>query len=668
MGRLAVTGLRPLKEAAMALFFCAGVAATGTAGAGDAPQWMRAQLAAPLPVHDAKTNAVVLYSETVITVQPNGKMKRLDREVVKILRPDGASRGTVRADYDAASRITGLRAWCIPVTGKDYEAKEKDAVESAVDVDGGELIGDLRTKTLLIPAATPGSVVGYEIEQELRPYMLVDEWGFQDTIPVREVHFKLQLPRGWTYRSNWVNHAEEAPTETAAGQWEWSLKDLPAIRLESHMPPWRGISGRLVIAVVPPDGQDPGIQNWHDMGAWYLRLADGRRAASPAIQRKVAELTAGAASPLEKMRAIARFVQSDIRYVAIELGIGGFQPHAAADTFIHRYGDCKDKVTLMSAMLEEIGVHSNYVLINTTRGSVTGSTPPNLDFNHAILAVELPADLDVRALKARMPFGHGQILFFDPTNYLTAFGDLSGDLQANYGLLVTRDGGELVELPQLAVETNGVQRTATMVLDESGTLLGDVREVRSGDSAAAQRYLLRTAALDTDQIKPVEATVGASLSTYQILKATIANLRIPDQPFEWRYTLRADHYGKANGDLVLVRPRILGSYSSDMMETKEARQHPVEFPGPQRNTDVFEITLPANYTVDDIPAPINVDDGFASYQSKTEMVGHVLRYTRRFEIKELSVPASKAGQLQEFFRIIESDERNSAVLQRHTSS
>ena len=58
------------------------------------------------------------------------------------------------------------------------------------------------------------------------------------------------------------------------------------------------------------------------------------------------------------MKALARFVQHDIRYVAIELGIGGFQPHPAAEVFAHHYGDCKDKATLLSSMLRQIGIES----------------------------------------------------------------------------------------------------------------------------------------------------------------------------------------------------------------------------------------------------------------------------------------------------------------------
>jgi len=579
-----------------------------SAAASDAPPWMRAQLNAALPAHDEKTNAVVLYAETTLTVQPNGRIKKLDREVVKILRPDGEARGTIRVYFDAQSRITDLHGWCIPVSGKDYEVKEKDAVESAViGVDGGELISDLRTKTLRIPAATVGSVIGYEIEQELRPYVLVDEWEFQDTIPVREAHYTLQMPHGWSYKTNWLNRAEEHPAEGPAGQWRWSIGDVAAIRVERNMPPWQGIAGSMVVAIVPPTGQDPGIQSWRELGAWQLGLTRGRRESSPEIKRKVAELTESTPSSIEKIRALANFAQNDVRYVAIELGIGGYQPHAASEVFNHRYGDCKDKATLLSTMLKEIGVESYYVIINTERGSVTAATPPNLAFDHVILAIALPPGIETASLQARIAHPKlGQILFFDPTDSLTPLGKLSGPLQANFGLLVTTEGGELLELPRLSTDSNGTERTAKLTLDENGTLRGDVHEILVGDVAAVQRYGLRATTADTDRIRVVEAVAGDSFPTFRILKADVANLQSADRPLEWSYTFEAQNFAKTAGDLLLVRPRVLGSKSSALLETKEPRRYPVEFAGPKHDADVFEIAIPPGYEVEELPPPVNV--------------------------------------------------------------
>jgi hypothetical protein len=647
----------------LAALLAAAFTTAPLASAGDAPSWLRAQVTAPVPSHDEKTEAVLLYSETVLTVQSNGKIKSLERKAYKILRPEGRSFGTVQADFDNETRINSIHAWCIPAQGKDYEVKDKDAVESALGVENGELMTDVRTKILRIPASDPGNIVGYEIEREERPYVMQESWAFQQTVPVREAHYTLQLPPGWEYKSVWLNHAEVAPASSAGGQTAWVVIDVQAIKPEEEMPPWRGVAGEMLISLLPPGGSpNRGFVSWTEMGSWYLNLTRGRRDASSQIKQQVATLTASAPTQLAKMQTLARFVQDDIRYVAIELGIGGQQPHPAADIFTNHYGDCKDKATLLSSMLKEIGVDSYYVVINTERGAVSPATPPNLGFNHVILAIQLPAGLNDPSLVAVWQHPKlGRVLFFDPTDEFTPFGNLRGELQANYGLLVTPDGGELTDLPQLPATTTAIQRTAKLSLDEKGSLQGDVQEVRLGDQATWQRYALRTATKDVDRIKPIETLLAHSFATYSITKATVVNLHTNNLPFGYNYSIAAANYAKLSGDLLLVRPRVIGSKASALLETKDPRQYAINFSGPERDTDVFEIAIPAAFELDDLPAPVNADFGFATYQSKAEMVGHTLRYTRTFEIKQLSVPANKADELKKFYRIIANDERSTAV-------
>jgi hypothetical protein len=320
---------------------------------------------------------------------------------------------------------------------------------------------------------------------------------------------------------------------------------------------------------------------------------------------------------------------------------------------------------LLSSMLKEIGIESHYVLINTERGSVAAGTPPNMGFDHAILAIQLPAGVETAQLPAVIAHKTlGSVLFFDPTNPLIALGYLPGALQANYGMLVTPAGGELIALPQTSSALNGVVRTAKLTLDEDGTLSGDVHETWSGDGAAEQRYTLQAAQQDVDQIKPVESMLTHSLSTFRIVHAAVGNLRVVEQPLIWNYTVEIPRYPRTAGDLLIIRPRVLGSMSSGLLETKEPRQHPIEFEAPVRNSDVFEITVPAGYVPDSLPPAVNQDLGFVAYRSSTTFAGNVLRYTRTLEVKELSVPVAKAQSLKEFFRMIENDERNSALLKK----
>jgi hypothetical protein len=412
----------------------------------------------------------------------------------------------------------------------------------------------------------------------------------------------------------------------------------------------------------PPKNE---IANWQSMGNWVGGLYSGQMEATGPIQEEVSTLTAGKATLLEKMQAIAGFVQHDIRYVAIELGIGGWQPHAAPDVFLRKYGDCKDKATLLRTMLRQIEVESYQVQISTERGSVTRETPAHHAFDHVILAIKLPEKVKDPSLVAVMQHPKlGRILFFDPTNEITPFGEIGGYLQANYGLLVTAEGGELVELPQQPGTMNSIQRVGKLTLDANGTLKGDVEEKRLGDRAWSERWNLRATTKTADRIKPIEDLLAGSLLSFQLVKSKIVNAEQTDKPFGFEYTFQSEKYAKPAGNLLLVRPRVIGTKARTVLETKEPRKYPFEFEGPSRDTDSFDIVLPPGYEVDELPAPIDADYSFGSYHSKTEVSGQALHYSRTMEIKELSVPVNKMDDLKKFYRMIASDERNTAVLKR----
>jgi hypothetical protein len=651
--------------AAGAVCLLSMLAAPSASANSDAPPWMHGLVNAPLPAHDEKTDAVNLYAEKIVTVQSADKIKTQVRVAYRILRPGGRDLGTVVIPFDSQTKINWLHAWCIPAQGKDYEVKDKDGAEVALPaVQGSELITDVRAKMVRIPAPDPGNIIGWEYEQEDHPFVLQDIWYFQEAYPAREEHYSILLPPGWEYKASWLNHAQVAPTAAGGNQWQWVVGSVPGIRDEHEMPPRRGIEGQLIVSFVPPGGAGKFFSSWRDMGLWYNDLTRGRRDGSAEIGQKTVALAASGAPTLANMQALARFLQHDIRYVAIELGIGGYQPHFAGDVFAHKYGDCKDKATLLSSMLKGIGVDSYYVVINSERGAITPDMPAHMGgFDHVILAIKLPDRVTDPSLVAVMQHPKlGRLLFFDPTDELTPLGSLSGPLQANYGLLTTADGGELVELPQLPPAENGIRRTAKLTLTPAGTLTGDIQEVRFGDSAARERYALKTASKDADKIKPIETLLSRSLPTYRLTNASIGNLERTDLPFVFNYSLVAENYAKNAGGLLLVRPRIVGNKSSDLLETKEPRQYPVVFDGPSQDVDTFEITMPAGYEVDDLPQPVSAEYGFASYHSKAEVSGNVLRYSRTFEVKDSSVPLSKVDDLKMLYRIIASDERNTAVL------
>jgi hypothetical protein len=189
--------------------------------------------------------------------------------------------------------------------------------------------------------------------------------------------------------------------------------------------------GRMIVSFFTSGGRAlNGFASWNDMGKWYSALLADRAEASEPMKQQPAALTSSGSNPLRKMQAIAEFLQHDIRYVAIELGIGSWQPHPAPEVFSQRYGDCKDKATLLRSMLHEIGIESYPVVINTERGSITRETPAHNGFNHVITAIRLPDDLADPSLVATLQHPKlGRILFLT-TDQITPFGQIRGALQA----------------------------------------------------------------------------------------------------------------------------------------------------------------------------------------------------------------------------------------------
>jgi hypothetical protein len=160
----------------------------------------------------------------------------------------------------------------------------------------------------------------------------------------------------------------------------------------------------------------------------------------------------------------------------------------------------------------------------------------------------------------------------------------------------------------------------------------------------------------------LESLLSHSLGSFQITSARVGNLDVHDQPFQYLYSFAAHDYAKNAGNMLLVRPRVLGNWSSDILEKKEPRHYPVEFDGPLKNFDSYEIKLPDGFAVDELPLQVDAEYSFASYHSKSEVKEGALVYTRSLEIKELSVPLNKLDELKKFYRIIANDERGTAVL------
>jgi hypothetical protein len=633
-----------------------------------APDWLRAAAQQQLPAYPNDPVAVVLLDEVQTTVQNSGEIDTRHRVAYKLLRSEAQDRyGHAVVQFDNETKVASFKAWTIMANGHELAVNEKDALETSMT--SFEVFTDDKAKVLSFPEANPGNVVGYEYVQKHRPFLFEDDWWFQDVIPVKQARFVLQLPPGWEFSTYWFNYAEQK-AQTSGNQFTWELNDIPAVDREPEMPVWEAIAGRLGVKYFP---HDPALRarttgSWNDLALWYAGLTQSSRNPSAQIQQKVAELTSGITDPIAKIRALTDYMQRQIRYVEISIGIGGFQPHPATDVFAHQYGDCKDKVTLLSSMLHEIGIESYYVMVDTDRGIVRPDYP-SMRFDHAILAMRLPDVPESAALLATVDDPRlGKLLFFDPTDEYVPLGYLPWQLQNNYGLVVTPTGGELVSLPLLPPAANRLLRTAQFSLSPAGDLSGEVRELRWGGPADEDREVF-LAAQPSKRAEIFENILASFFTDYTFAGGSLGNLDKYDQSLIVDYKFIARKYANSAGDELLVRPRVLGDkYTSllNLFTEQKPRKYPIQFEEATRQDDVFDISIPAGYVVDGLPKPVQADCEYATYKSETSVVDGVLHYKRTFEIKDVMIPTEKLPAIRAFLQQVAADQQSAAVLRRAT--
>ena len=211
---------------------------------------------------------------------------------------------------------------------------------------------------LRIPGVEVGAIIGYEYEQKRQQVALQDVWRFQGKLPVVVSRYTLTLPKGWSHQAAIWNHAEFEPVPSGRNSFTWELRNLEGICEEPQIPTVADRYATLGLSFVPATERFEGrvFTSWRDVSLWYTGLSDPQVQTNPNLQAKAEELVEGKVGTNERLRALCRFSQKEVRYVAIELGKGRYQPHSAPSVFTNRYGDCKDKVTILRALLDHVGL------------------------------------------------------------------------------------------------------------------------------------------------------------------------------------------------------------------------------------------------------------------------------------------------------------------------
>ncbi len=342
-----------MKKLALWTLLC--VAACATSYADDAPRWARDLFDVQAPAFPPKVDTIVLLYEQRVTVASDGVRTTRERGAIRIIRPHRGSVGAVSFCNQRSSKLREFHAWVLSPGDKDFAMKPESILDAASSLNETYNEGRFRSVNYDTGNAVAGAVFAWEYVLEEKSVFTYDSFSFQGSSPTLTARYVLSLPPGWEAAGTVLNHAPLQPA-IAGNEYTWELKDLPWIEHEDDAPSTALLFPRLGVRFYPPDdakGSMVSLKDWLAVSRWLTGLADPVVEVTPAIQEKSSALTAGAAAEDEKIARIASFVQK-VNYVSVQINLlrgGGFTPHRADFTLSRNYGDCKDKATLMRALL-----------------------------------------------------------------------------------------------------------------------------------------------------------------------------------------------------------------------------------------------------------------------------------------------------------------------------
>ena len=624
------------------------------------PDWAVQANKTHTPDYAKDASSIILYDEYVETIDANGRATEREREAIRILKPQGRH-NTCEVGYDVDEKVNYFRVWTIAADEKQYTAQDTDFAEVG-DTSIPIMLSTYKARVAHPPAVDVGATVFCESEEVLEPYMHEKVWRIQNEIPVVFQALELDLPPGHPHSQSWHSFKSVSAVEVAPSHWRWELKDMPALDLRdipSH-PEWAALAARMSVqwGDAAVDGTD---NEWKAIGEWVTTLEADRPTPSPEITSFTQTLIAGAPDFYTKLSRITDSIQKNIRYFIVERGIGGLQANHAADIFRNRYGDCKDKTTLLIAMLRVAGINAYYVPVDHRRG-IVDPDDPSLYGDHMITAIEMPADVNDPPLLAIVKAHDGKrYLIFDPTDERTPVGNLPSYLQGGYGTLAAGPASQILALPVLPPDANGTIRKGEFTLASDGTLTGLVDTTHSGPEGAEMRMILKYSD-EKERRESLETAIshdvpGVVLNSFQFVQPSEL-----DKPLEVHYKLTATQYAHQAGTLLLVRPRVVGSHAIPFND--KPRTVPIDLSATGHWHDSFDITLPPGYVVDETPDPVNLDLDFASYHSNITAKGDQLHYEREFIVRQVELPAARASDFRKLEDAILMDEKGTAVLKK----
>jgi tetratricopeptide (TPR) repeat protein len=383
--------------------------------------------------------------------------------------------------------------------------------------------------------------------------------------------------------------------------------------------------------------------SWEEVGRWYAGLEKDRRQPSKEVRAKAEALTKGLATDLDKTEALYDFVAMNFRYVSLSLGMARYQPQAAADVLRNQYGDCKDKNTLLAALLEAVGLHASSVLINSRR-KLDPDVPSPSQFDHVITI---------------LPLGKEEI-WMDTTTEVAPFRLLAYQLRKKQSLVIPPEGvPHLEETPAEPGVPDSERVEVEGKVSESGRLEAKVSYADRGDSELALRMIftrIPAAQWQTFVEGMNKKGLGGDVSNVKVSSPTATR-----EPFTISYEVSKANFvdwSKKKLEVKLPLSQLNPvAVSADVEEDSEdaaGEREPFKIGPPNEHTYKIKLELAARYATQ-VPVSVTLERDYGAYQSTYALKDNIFAAERKLTIRLGELPPARADDYRAFRRAVLAD-------------
>ena len=596
----------------------------------------------------ANARAVVRLDERRFEVRSKAKARYHVRQAVTIFTKEARDWGEITLWYDRFRSISDLDGAIYDADGAKIRSLKSEDVLDASAVSGYSLYEENRVRHASLYHDVYPYTVEYEYEVAYKGSLNWPGWDAQGTIDaVERTSYEVVTTTDLPVRT-WCNRDTVKPRTIVDGNdvtMRWEASGLPALPLD--------ITGydedlTTVVHIAPVtftlEDHEGSMESWRAFGQWVWNLFDGKDRLPDDAIRSVQALIRPGDTPREKARKVYQYVQSRIRYVSIQLGIGGWQPFDASYVHERGYGDCKALVNYTIALLHSAGLNASPAIIFAGRRPrpLIEEFPSN-QFNHVIACVPTGTDT----------------LWLECTSRTMPFGRLANDCAERGALVLTPGGGVVVTTPAPEATENLQRRTATIQIHRSGSAQVAVRTRVTG--AQGERYRSALAEETADE-RRAWATRSIPVANASVRSLSFAGVDERSDTIEVSMTFDAPRVASVTGARLFFVPNLFEQTTTAPARVTK-RLAPVRLPYRYLDSDSLIYRVPEGFSIESLPAPVDLAAGFGRYRSACRLSGDTaVVYVRTLEMRVPTIPAAAYEEYRTFFTEVAKADRMQAVL------